>query len=184
VKKWRIGLIVVVLVMCSSWNIHAAPGHSPGDGGNSPGIGERQDGPQGGPQGAPGEHQRQQQRNDARYIIHRTATVIFEAQRAVERGHQFLGMARAIAAQQRARDLYLKGNYRDSIFHSLRARKLAIQIIRGNRGKIRPEFFPDKLESRYEHEGPGDDQLDRQMDQRRMGRDDDAARIRIELDID
>ncbi|HBF38600.1 MAG TPA: hypothetical protein DDW50_14935, partial [Firmicutes bacterium] len=96
------------------------------------------------------------------------------------------GLARAVFTQQRAREFFMNGNYQDAIFFSMRARRLAIEVIRANRVRVRPEFFPDRLESRYEYQGPDDNELDRRIDKDRgrMGRDDDAVHVRIQLDLD
>ena len=169
-KKWLMAVTVVGLMLASTLNIYASPGRFGGYG--NP--------------GGPGDHRIREMRKDCRYVIHRTARVIFEAQQAAERGHQYFGLARAVFTQQRARELYMNNNFQDAIFFSLRARRLAIEIIRANRGRVRPEFFPDRLEFRYEHQGPADHDLDRQIDRDRgrMGRDDDAVHLRIHLDLD
>ena len=166
-RRILIGWMVVMFVLTSAMGIYANPGKF------------------GGPKYGPGDHRNREMRNDCRYIIHRTAEVIFEAQHAAERGHRTFGLARAIFSQQRARDMYMDGNYADAIFFSLRARRLAIDIIRANRGRVRPEFFPDQMELRYEHRSPDDHDLDRRLDtdRGRMGRDDDAVHFRIELDL-
>ena len=175
-KKLLIGLTVVVFVMCSALSVFANPSKFGGPN-NHPGPGDRRNGF--------GERRNDDLRNDSRYILHRTADVISEAQRSAERGHKSFGLARAVFTQQRARDLYMKGNYQDAIFFSMRARNLAFDVIRANRERIRPEFFPDRLESRYDHQGPSDNDLDRQMDsdRGRMGRDDDAIHIKIEFNL-
>lgn len=184
-KKWFIGILVVVFTMACSWSIDAKIGTF-GDPHRGPKAGP-QAGPQEGPHDGPQDYRRNREmQNDCRYIIHRTAQVVFEAQQAAERGHRPFGLSRAVFAQQRARQLYISGNYQDAIFFSMRARRIAIDVIRANRFRVRPEFFPDRIESRYDHQGPSDDELDRRIDddgRGRMGRDDDAVRIKIELDL-
>ena len=187
-KKWLVGLMVVVFTMTCSWSIYANPGrfgnpHKGPQGG--PPQGGPQAGPQGGPHAGPDVRQNREMQNDSRYIIHRTAQAISEAQRAAERGHRPAGLARAVFAHQRAQQLYKSGNYQDAIFISMRARRLAFDVIRANQVRVRPEFMWDRVESRYDHQGPGDDELDRRMggDKGRMGRDDDAVRIKIELNF-
>jgi hypothetical protein len=168
-KKWLVGLIVLVLLASCSYSIYAAPRFGHGrdrDHGYGPGPG-------------PQNHIR----DDARYIIHRTAAVIDDAQQAAERRHRYMGLAQAVANQQQARRLYMNGNYRDAIFHSLRARDIALQIIRNNGRRPRPEYFRDNMEERYVHDSPRGDDLDRRLDRQRMGKDDDAIHIRINLDL-
>lgn len=181
VKKWLIGLLVVVFTMTCSWSIYANPGSFH----KGPPLGP-QHGPKEGPHDDFQNNRRDRElQDDSRYVIHRTAQVIFEAQRAAERGHRPFGLGRAVFAQQRARQLYMNGNYQDAIAFSMRARRIAIDVIQANHFRVRSEFFADRVESRYDHQGPSDAEVDRRMDDHRekMGRDDDAVRIHIELDL-
>ncbi len=175
-KKWLGVLMIGIIFLCSSWSVYANPVK----------FGNPHRGPQGGPRDGFRDDRRERElQNDSRYVIHRTAQVIFEAQRAAERGHRSFGLARAVVAQQRARQLYMNRNYQDAIFFSMRARRIAIEVIKANNFRVRSDFFPDRLESRYDRQGPSDDELDRRMDRDRgrPGRDDDAIRIKIELDL-
>jgi hypothetical protein len=164
-KKWFVGLVLAVLIGTCSLSIYAAPGKIEIHIGNFNGGGHHQI------------------REDARYVIHRSAMVIFAARRAVEYRHRYFGLARAIAHQQRARELYENGSYREAIFHSLHARELAIQIIRGNRGKMRPDFFRDEKEERYARDLPRDSELDLRVKEK-VGNDDDAVHWKFDLDVD
>jgi hypothetical protein len=164
-KKWFVGIMVAALIVTCSVSIYAAPGkfhEGPGKFRNAP------------------EHQI---RGDAGYIIHRTATVFFDTQRAVEHGHRNFGYARAIAYQQKARELYLAGAYQDAIFFSLRARDLAFQVIEGNRERPRREFYRDEMEERYRHDSPRDEELELRIDHRKVVRDDDVVRLHFDFDI-
>ena len=76
---------------------------------------------------------REKVKDDARYIIHRTADVIYVAQRSANHRQYYKGLGQAVAHQQKARRLYLSGFYQDAIFHSLRARKIALEVIHGNK---------------------------------------------------
>jgi hypothetical protein len=171
-KRLFIGLILAALMVSYSFSIYAAPGNFNG------GPGKFNDGPSkfnGGP--------RHQIREDARQIIHRTAMVLVEAQQAVQRKHNFFGLARSFAHQQKAQELYRDGSYRDAIFHSLRARELAIQVIRENRGRLRPEFNRDEMEQRYSRDIPRDEELDRRLDKSKVGRDEDTVHLHFNFDI-
>jgi hypothetical protein len=174
-KKWLVGLIVLVLLASCSYSIYAAPsfGHNRDR--------DREHGPGPGPGPVPAPQNKI--RDDARYIIHRTAAVIDDAQQAAERRHRYMGLAQAVGNQQQARRLYMNGNYRDAIFHSLRARDIALQIIRDNGRRPRPDYFRDNMEERYAHDSPRGDDLDRRLDRQKMGKDDDAIHIRINLDL-
>lgn len=169
-KKLLIGLVLTAFIISSSFIIYAAPGKFIS-------RNRHHDGP-------PRHHRHYtHEQEDARYIIHRTATVLFDAQRAVMRGHRSVGLALAIAMQSKARELYHNRYYRDAIFHSLRARDIAFRIIRNNRKRVKPEFFHDGIEKRYTHDRPRDEVLDRAHKRRGVGSDDDAAHVTIEFDI-
>ena len=122
-------------------------------------------------------------RNDARNIIRRTASVLVDAQQSVRRGHRYSGLAKAIALQRVARERYIAGKYRDAIYSSLRARELAVQIIRANKGRVKSEYLFDEPERYYNQERPNASQVDRWLEPSKMGKDNDALRIVIELDI-
>jgi hypothetical protein len=175
-KKGSICLIAVILIMSFALSVYAAPGRFHKNG--PPGRDDRR----GGPGGYDGPRSQYMQ-EDARYIIQRTATVLIDAQRAVMRGHRSFGLSLAIATQSRARDLYFQRDYRDAIFHSLRARDIAFRIIRDNRGRVKPEYFPDRIEERYAHDRPRDEDLDRENERRRRGSDDDAIHLTIQFNI-
>ena len=165
-RKWFFGLILGLIIAGGSLSIYAAP---PGKFGGGPGKFK------GGPS--------YRIREDARHTIHRTVTVLFEAKRVAERRHRYFGMARAIAYQRKAKELYMADMYRNAIFYSLRARELTIKFIRENRGRVRPEFSRDEMEERYARESPGDNELDVGLDIRNLGSDDEAVRLHFDIDI-
>lgn len=123
---------------------------------------------------------REQERNDAGYIIHRTADVIYVAQRSTRRRQYYNGLSQAVAHQQKARQLYMRGFYRDAIFHSLRARRIAISVIQGNKEKWSGSW--EAREDRYRHESPRDNDLDVKLSLIKIG-DKEAVRISIDLDL-
>lgn len=123
---------------------------------------------------------REQERNDARYIIHRTANVIYVAQRSAGRRNYYNGLAKAIAHQQKARQLFMAGSYQSAIHHSLRARRIAISVIEGNR-----ERWPnpwDAREEKYRRNSPRDRDLDIKLNMIKIG-DKEAIKISIDLDL-
>lgn len=123
---------------------------------------------------------REEERNDARYIIHRTADTIFVAQRSTGRRHYYNGLSRAISHQQRARQLYMAGSYQEAIHHSLRARRIAISIIRNNNEKWSGSW--DRREEKYRHSSPKDNDLDIKLKFIKIG-DKEAVKISIDLDL-
>ena len=164
-KKWFVGFMLVALIVTCSVSIYAAPGKFHEGPGKSHAVPDHQI------------------RGDAQYVIHRTATVFLDAQRAVDHRHYSFGLARAVAYQQKARELYLAGSYQDAIFFSLRARDLAFQIIEGNREKPRREFYRDEMEERYRHSSPRDEELDLKIDKKKVAKDDEVVRLHFDLDI-
>lgn len=123
-----------------------------------------------------------QERDDARYVINRTASVISRAQRNARMNHYYAGFARAIAHQNKARELFQNRRYQEAIFHSLRARKLAMQVIRGNREHWSGYSRNDR-EERYIRMAPSDHDLDIRVDWQKVGNDDAAVRIQFNLNV-
>lgn len=122
---------------------------------------------------------REKVKDDARFIIHRTADVIYVAQRSTDRGHYYKGLAQAVAHQQKARRLYMSGFYQDAIFHSLRARRIAIHVIEMNKEKWTGSW--DSREEWYIRFAPRDNDLDVKLNFTIGDRD--AVRITIDLDL-
>lgn len=129
------------------------------------------------------DRQRKKERDDARYVINRTASVISRAQRSTKIGHFYNGIARSIAHQNKARELYRAGRYRDAIFHSLRARKLAMNVIRGNRDNW-AGYSRDEREERYARMSPKDKDLDVLIDWSKVGKDNTVVHIQFNLSVD
>lgn len=148
------------------------PGHPGG-----PGPGWHGKGP------GPGWQQDNRLREDARQVMFRTANVLKMAQVSANRFRDNRrGLGQAFAQQRYAQDLYSRGNYRDAIFHSLRARELALEIIRRNRGSIQHDWEFNDWELRYRHEAPSDHDLDGGIHGFFMG-DDDAVHFNIEFNF-
>lgn len=73
----------------------------------------------------------------AHQVLRRTAEYLIQAQHNSRKYHgNYHGLGRAIAHQNRARQLYFEGWYDRAIAHSIQARRIAIGIIRQNRGRI------------------------------------------------
>lgn len=171
-KKCFIGLLLIGLILSVSFGTLAKPGKFNGEPGKW--------------KGGPGKYHQGQwnkERNDARFIIHRTAGAVGAAQRAAERGHRYFGLGRAVAHQQLAWDLYGQGQYRAAIYHSLLARRIAIDIISANRGRVDPEFACEDLELGYVHNAPQDNQLELQINSTKVGKDNDSVHFSFHLDI-
>jgi hypothetical protein len=125
-----------------------------------------------------------QEREDSRYIIHRTSRIISFAQSAAARRHYYTGLAQAIVHQMRAVELYYAGFYWSASYHSLRARSLAMNVIKNNREIWFFEMFlSDSREERYLNHGPGEADLDILIDLNTFGNDETVANREFELDI-
>ena len=122
-------------------------------------------------------------RNHARHAIERTAVVLVAAQKAARAGHKYDGLARAVAHQLFAREMYARERYHEAIHHSLRARALAVDVIRANGAKLLKEANLDALEKNYANESPPGEELDLKI-VALLGQDKMAVFVRIELDID
>lgn len=126
------------------------------------------------------QQRREQEKNDARYVIHRTANVIYAAQRSTSRRNYYKGMSQAVAHQQKARQLFMAGAYQSAIHHSLRARRIAISIIEGNRERWSTPW--DVREEKYHRNSPRDNDLDLKLHFFKFG-DKEAIKITIDLDL-
>jgi hypothetical protein len=169
-KKWFVGIMVAAFIITCSLSIYAQQG-------------KFHDGQDKFHNGQDKFQQDRRVQEDAHYILHRTAMVLLDAQQASRHGHHNLGLARVFAHQQKAQELYSNGSYRDAIFFSLQSRELAFKVLDGNGVKPRREFYRDEMEERYRHDSPRDEELDRKVDSKRLGRDDDVVRIHIDFDI-
>ncbi len=120
----------------------------------------------------------------ARHVIRRTAVVLAAAQRAAARGHKYAGLALAVGHQRYARRMYVNGRYLDAILHSLRARELAIAVLRRNGAALVREAVLDNLEKGYTRSAPPGKDLDTRIAGEDLGTDEDAAKAKIEPDIE
>jgi hypothetical protein len=196
-KKWLIGAMTAVLIATCPVGAFAANGNyqnekieminqiAPSD------QSDQGSDPKDYPNGPHGHFRRQpkpqrqfREQEDARYIIHQTASLIYLTQRFVHFRHYAFGMATVIAHQQWAYELYWSGLYREAIFHSIRARRLAITIILRNGGNwlnLPPVW--DEREGQYESMAPPDNQLDSQLNMNNIEKDEDAVNNKLNLDI-
>ncbi|HEX2954269.1 MAG TPA: hypothetical protein VHR47_09850 [Bacillota bacterium] len=92
--------------------------------------------------------QNNQQRDDARFVLQRTADVLQRAQNSSRndrdqwgrrgrryrnnRDNQFKGLGFAFSIQAEACDLYQQGRYQETIDYSLRARAAALRVLNRN----------------------------------------------------
>ncbi|MFI5163746.1 MAG: hypothetical protein ACHQHP_00690 [Bacteroidia bacterium] len=103
-------------------------------------------------------------KDQARHVIRKTATIILVAHKRVKEGKVYTGdLARAIAHQKYAIKLYRAGEYFRAIHHSRRARFLAIEAIKANKGAEMAEWKMTKEEEQSMANGPKEEELDKEL---------------------
>lgn len=125
-------------------------------------------------------------KEQAKRVIRRTAVTILVAHKKVKEGHVYTGnLAKAIAHQKFARKLYRDGKYFRAIHQSRRAKFLAIQAIKANKGVESAEMRYSKDDDEATKGGPSDDELDKELEKEMPGqtmKDEDV--ITSEPDVD
>jgi hypothetical protein len=112
----------------------------------------------------------QVKKEQAKRVLRRTAVVILVAHRKVKEGHIYTGnLAKAIAHQKFARKLYREGKYWRAIHQSRRAKFLAVQAIKANKGAESAEMRYSKEDEEVMKGGPSDDALDAELQKEMPG---------------
>jgi hypothetical protein len=104
-------------------------------------------------------------RSSLRTLI-RTRLVIIHAQKIAREGKKYTGLGNCLRHQRIARRLHYRTRYLLSALHSLRARKLAVLIIKNNKGTLIKETNLTKEEKRLLKNSPGDEALDKELDEK------------------
>ena len=103
-------------------------------------------------------------KEQAKRVIRKTAMIILVAHKKVKEGKVYTGnLARAIAHQRFAIKLYRAGEYFRAIHHSRRARFLAVEAIKANKGAEMAEWKMSKEEEESMANGPKEDELDKNL---------------------
>jgi hypothetical protein len=105
-------------------------------------------------------------RRTSRRILIRTRLVIIHAQKTAKEGKEYKGLGNCLRHQRIARRLHFRGRYLLSALHSLRARKLAVLIIKNNKGTLIKETNLTREEERLLKNSPGDEALDKELDEK------------------
>lgn len=105
-------------------------------------------------------------RRSSRRILIRTRLVIIYAQKTAKEGKEYKGLGNCLRHQRIARRLHFRGRYLLSALHSLRARKLAVLIIKNNKGTLIKETNLTREEERLLKNSPGDEALDKELDEK------------------
>jgi hypothetical protein len=97
-------------------------------------------------------------------FLNRTSVVLLAAQKQLQAGKIYTGdLARAVAHQRFARKLFFTRRFIQAIYHSRRARMLAFNVIRINRGVLQKDYDFNAQEAEYSKSAPSDKELDQQV---------------------
>lgn len=100
-------------------------------------------------------------KQDARNFINHTNNVIMKAKGAVEVGQVYTGdVVKAVHHQKYAREMFKQGKFNSAIFHSFRARQLAIAAIKANKAKVTDDMQVTPSEKPLLKDVPNDKNLD------------------------
>lgn len=126
-------------------------------------------------------------KEQARRIIRKTAMIIMVAHKKVKDGKVYTGnLARAIAHQKFAIKLFRAGDYFRAIHHSRRARFLAIEAIKANKGAEMQEWKLSQEEERDMANGPKEEELDKNLSKEMPGeatKDEDIINTKPVIDL-
>ena len=118
---------------------------------------------------------------DAFNIVNRSAKIISDAQKAAQRLQWYNGLGLALTEQREARKSYENGAYQDAIFYSLRARALAINLIKATQTYISQEDQTlDPVENAYAAKSPAAKDIDDKFKKKLLSRDKDAVTLRVD----
>ncbi len=118
---------------------------------------------------------------DAFNIVNRSAKIISDAQKAAQRLQYFNGLGLVVTEQREARKAYESGAYQDAIFYSLRARALAITLIKTAQAYLSQEDETlDPVESAYAAKSPAAKDIDDKFKKKLLSRDKDAVTLRVD----
>jgi len=81
----------------------------------------------------------------AKLVLTKSRNTIIKAQELAKKGGIYTGLGKAVAHQQRARELFRAGWYERAILHARRAKVLAKEVIKANRQEIKDDD-DDQLE--------------------------------------
>ncbi len=118
-------------------------------------------------------------REDARRIIGRTAAVILTAQQVATQGEKNKGLGLSVSHQVYAVGLFRQGLYSEAVFHSLRARVLAAQVIK----QLKDALY-DRMEEKYVQESPAASELDQKVRESNTGIISDQEALNTSLPLD
>ncbi len=75
----------------------------------------------------------------AKLVLSKSKNTILKAQELAKKGGVYTGLGKAVAHQQRARELYRAGWYERAILHANRAKILAKEILKANRQELKDD---------------------------------------------
>ncbi len=97
----------------------------------------------------------------AKMLLNRTNVVVNEARKMVKLNKNYTGdLGKAVKHQKYARQMYLDGKYQQAANHSQRARLLAIDAVKANKGKVEKDWILNKKEKALVKTSPSASELD------------------------
>lgn len=97
----------------------------------------------------------------AKIVLSKTNRAIGVAHMTVKRTKKYTGkLGKAVKHARVARKLYTAGNYDRSVYHSLRARKLALEVMQENGAKTGSDFLFSAEENTMLSSSPSDADLE------------------------
>lgn len=117
-------------------------------------------------------------------ILRRSGVIILASYKFANKGGNFTGLGLAVSHQILARKLFQNGAYAKAVFHSLRARVLAVDLIKLNKKEIMlNEAMFNQEEEIFSKQSPPADELDQTLKTKgnRILDDDEAAKLIAEL---
>lgn len=121
------------------------------------------------------------ERAQSRQVLRRTGVLIIAARDSIRIGHNTAGFGLAYSHQLYAKRQFKAGRYQRAMFHSLRARLLAVEVILANKKESRLyDAMYDRLEARYASQAPSEAELDQILSEQGNVWNDRAAIRRID----
>lgn len=121
-----------------------------------------------------------------RTILRRTEAIIITSYKLAKKTGVYTGLGLATSHQIYARKLLQRGSFRKAIFHSLRARILAVDLIVMNKkGIMLNEAKFNQAEENYVDQSPPPEELDQTMKtkEKKVLADDEAVKLLDDLGV-
>lgn len=123
-------------------------------------------------------------RQKAREVIRKTATVIQKARNQLKQNKNYTGhLSKAVRHQKFAKAMFKQGKYGKAIQHSRRARQLAIESIRLNKGVVEKNMQLEKKETNDESIQLKPEDLEKELPMEDLKEEDIITAGELDIDI-